>query len=127
MPETSPPYGNTPSTDFDSQYARLFEAAGCKTQIKLADLLGIKQSSISDAKRRKGLPSDWLMKLYEKRRINPDWIRTGIGPKILQVVENGDGGNVPAVLHVIEYRPAQDCSTDELLTELMRRTLKNIG
>lgn len=91
-------------------------------------ILDIKQSSISDAKKRgKGLPSDWLMKLYEKRRINPDWIRTGIGPQILQIAENGDGGNVPAVIHVIEHRPAHDCSTDELLTELMRRTLKNIG
>lgn len=126
MPETSPPHSQTPRTDFESQYARLFEVTECKTQVKLADILEIRQSSISDAKRRKGLPSDWLMKLYEKRRINPDWIRTGIGPKILQVTENEDG-KVPAVIHVVEYRPAQDCSTDELLTELARRALKNIS
>ena len=125
MAETPRPY-NAPKTDFESQFARLFEAAECKTQTKLATLLGIKQSSISDAKRRKGLPSDWLMKLYEKKRINPDWIRTGVGSKILQFAENGEG-RPPAIINIIERRPAEDCSTDELLAELVRRALKNIG
>lgn len=127
---TAPPHpcDNTPTTDFKSQFARLFVAAECRTQVELAKVLEIKQSSISDAKRRKAVPADWLMKLYEKKRINPEWLRSGIGSKWLQVVENaGSGAEAPAVINVIEYRPAKDCSTDELLTELVRRALKNIG
>lgn len=125
MSETPPPT-QAPRTDFESQYERIFAVTECRTQVELAEILDIRQSSISDAKRRKALPSDWLMKLYEKRRVNPEWIRTGIGPQIIIISENEDG-KVPAVIHVIEYRPAHDCSTDELLTELIRRTLKIIG
>lgn len=40
---------------------RVFEAAGCTTQVELAAFLGIQQSSISDAKKRKAIPADWLM------------------------------------------------------------------
>lgn len=43
---------------------RVFEAAECRTQIALAELLGIKQSSISFAKRRGTIPADWLVKLH---------------------------------------------------------------
>ncbi|MCL1940023.1 MAG: helix-turn-helix domain containing protein [Desulfovibrionaceae bacterium] len=66
---------------------RFFEAAGCRTQVELADFLGIKQSSISDAKRRRRIPSDWLLKLWRKKGVNPDWILTGQGPKGLQPVD----------------------------------------
>jgi Bacteriophage CI repressor helix-turn-helix domain. len=55
-----------PSSDFASQYRRICEAAACRTQIELASILKIKQSSISDAKRRKAIPSDWLITLLEK-------------------------------------------------------------
>jgi len=69
--------------DAETQFERLFEAAECRTQTELADLLGIRQSSIAVAKRRNRLPSDWLLKLLRLRNINPDWIIFGSGPKYL--------------------------------------------
>lgn len=75
MPEKNPSYGNTPDTSFESQYKRVFEAASCRTQARLADVLEVRQSSVSDAKRRMNVPSEWLVKLFEKKRINPEWIR----------------------------------------------------
>lgn len=111
---------------FQSQFARIFEAAECRTQSALAELFDIKQSSVSDAKRRKSIPSDWLVKLYEKKRVNPDWSRTGLGNKILQIIEDGKV-EAPEVINIIERRSAQECTTDELMTEIVRRSLKNIG
>lgn len=62
---------------------RVFEVAGSRTQIELADILEIGQSSISDAKRRNSIPSDWLLKRLRLRRINPEWILTGEGQRYL--------------------------------------------
>lgn len=125
MTETPAPYGSLPQSDFESQYKRVFEAAGCGTQVELAAVLEVRQSSISDAKRRQSVPSDWLMKLFEKRRINPDWIRTGLGGRVVQTT--GEAGRELPAFTVIERRPAEDCTTDELLAEIMRRALKGIG
>lgn len=122
MPETPP----IPDASFDAQYKRVFEAAECRTQIELADLLSIRQSSISDAKRRRTIPSDWLIKLFEKKRINPEWIRTGQGGKMLQAVDAKEGES-PVVIKIVERRPSEECSTDELIAEIMRRSLKNLN
>ena len=72
MTETPLPYGSVPQSDFEAQYNRVFEAAGCRTQSALAAILNIKQSSVSDAKRRKTIPSDWLMTLFEKSESTPN-------------------------------------------------------
>ena len=45
---------------FDAQFQRILEATGCKTQVELADILEVRQSAISDAKRRMTIPSNWL-------------------------------------------------------------------
>jgi len=63
--------------------SRVFEAAGCRTQIELANLLGIRQSSISDAKKRNSIPAEWLVTLLRLRGVNPEWILSGDGPKFL--------------------------------------------
>ena len=47
---------------------RFFEAVECRTQAELAEFLGIKQSSISDAKKRKTIPPDWLLTALRARR-----------------------------------------------------------
>lgn len=77
MSETPAPYGFPPQRDFASQYRRVFEAAACKTRAELAVALGIRLSAVSDAERRKAVPSDWLITLFEKKRINPEWVRMG--------------------------------------------------
>ena len=50
-------------TNFDEILDRIKKATGARTQVELASLLGIRQSSISDAKRRNSVPADWYMKL----------------------------------------------------------------
>lgn len=84
MTEMPHPHNSEPQSDFESQYRRVFEAAECRTQEQLATVLGVRQSSVSDAKRRKTVPSEWLVKLFERKRINPEWIRQGKGAKYLK-------------------------------------------
>ncbi|WP_407944186.1 helix-turn-helix domain-containing protein [Maridesulfovibrio sp.] len=70
--------------EFNGILARLAEAFcidGNITQVKLAEALDIRQSSISDAKRRKSIPAEWLLKALEISGVDPNWIRTGEGPK----------------------------------------------
>ena len=64
-------------------FSRVLEVSGCRTQVELADMLGIKQSSISDAKKRNAVPAEWLIKLLRLKGINPEWVLTGESPKYL--------------------------------------------
>ena len=71
-------------TFFQEVYDRIRCATNARTQTELAAVLEIRQSSISDAKRRNSIPSDWYMKLFEKFGLNPDWIKSGTGPMFLK-------------------------------------------
>ena len=68
------------SASFDAQMERIKLITGKKTQIELADLLGVRQSSVSDARRRGKIPSSWLVILMRCIHANPEWILTGNGP-----------------------------------------------
>jgi len=65
---------------FDAQMERIKFITDKKTQSELAALLGVKQSSVSDAKRRGRIPSSWLVILMRYKHANPEWILTGNGP-----------------------------------------------
>ncbi len=108
---------------FEAQYRRVFEAAGCKTQVELAAFLEIRQSSISDAKRRQSIPSDWRVKLFEKKHINPTWILCGEGGKYL--IPTDTPLDKPRVVRVREIRPPRECSAQDLFNELVRRALQD--
>lgn len=126
MTEDASSYGTTPETSpdttFEAQYKRVFDAAECRTQTQLADILEIRQSSISDSKKRKSIPSDWLVKLLERKRVNPEWVRTGVGP--MRLGSTGDQTSMPHVVKITEVRPPAECSSQELFTELVRRALE---
>lgn len=70
------------------------EATGLRTQSEVAALLGIQQSSISDAKCRNSLPDQWLIILLDKQALNPAWVRSGEGPRYLM----GSDGQPPVPL-----------------------------
>ena len=122
MTEITTPYGPAPRSYFESQYNRVLEIAECRTQVELAAVLEVRQSSISDAKRRQFVPPDWLMTLFEKKRTNPEWIRLGIGAKYLDPAETAEA--MPHMAKVVEVRPPQECSAQDLFNELVRRALQ---
>ncbi|MBB5144394.1 helix-turn-helix domain-containing protein [Desulfovibrio intestinalis] len=102
---------------------RFFEAAGCRTQVELAEFLGIKQSSVADAKKRKSIPADWLVTLLRLKRINPEWILTGLGARRLQPMDDVEVAG-PLCVHLKEIRLPEECTIEELMIEIVRRTSK---
>ena len=120
MTEDSTSYGISSLQDSLLPLARVFAAAECRTQVELADFLGIRQSSISDAKKRQAIPAEWLVKLLRLKSVNPEWILTGLGPKLLGPAT----GEAPAhIVYITETRPPKGCSAQELVNELVRRAL----
>ncbi len=77
---------------FEEAMERIKKATGARTQVQLAEVLGVRQSSISDAKRRCSVPSDWFLKLYRSHGLNPNWLSDGEEPVYL----NSSRGGVPA-------------------------------
>jgi phage repressor protein C with HTH and peptisase S24 domain len=71
-----------------ANFAEIFEriklATNTRTQMEVADALEIRQSSISDAKRRNSVPAEWYMKLFESFGLSPDWLKKGAGPMFLR-------------------------------------------
>lgn len=68
---------------FDEQIKRIHQITGTRTQAELAKLLGIRQSLVSDAKRRGIIPLTWLDTLQRVNNVNPDWILHGVGTQHL--------------------------------------------
>ena len=72
------------SADLEQILKRIYEVANAKTQDELSAVLGIRQSSVSEAKKRKSIPSDWYITLFDKFEVNPNWLRYGCGPKYVR-------------------------------------------
>lgn len=66
---------------FEAAMARIKDVTGASTQVQLAEVLEVRQSSISDAKRRASIPPEWLLKLQRSHKIFADWFLTGEGPR----------------------------------------------
>lgn len=92
--------------DFDQIMARVFAATETRTQVELAEFLGIRQSSISDAKRRQAIPDSWLMTILRKRAVNPDWIMTGTGGQFMAPCSDREG-HAPDFAEVVEAAAAK--------------------
>ncbi len=82
----------TKHTFSEQQYSeimsRMYVVTHTKTQVELAKILGIRQASVSEAKKRKAVPAEWLLTLLRLQGINPEWVVSGEG---VQMVKLGCG------------------------------------
>lgn len=83
---------------FEEVLKRIQAVTHTSTQVELAEILEIRQSSISEAKKRNSIPPDWYMKLFEKLGINPDWLKKGVGPTCLRT----EAGYGPSELNALD-------------------------
>ncbi len=72
---------------FEDIFRRFQSVTNTSTQQELADVLGIKQSTISESKKRGAIPPGWYLSLFERGGVNPDWLRYGKGPQFLRTAE----------------------------------------
>lgn len=66
---------------YEQILGRIKEVTGATTQVQLAEVLEIRQSSISDSKLRASVPSDWLVKLERSHKVLAVWFESGEGPR----------------------------------------------
>ena len=59
---------------------RIMDATGISSQAELAKELGINRSGITHARNKNHIPDNWIVKLFRRFRVNPDWVDTGKGP-----------------------------------------------
>lgn len=88
--------------NFEEIFERMKLATNTRTQVELAEILDIRQSSISDAKRRNSVPADWYMKFFEQFGLNPDWLKKGVGPMYLRTDQGYAPVDVPVSTAVCE-------------------------
>lgn len=63
----------------DALMKRILDVTGISSQSELADELEINRSGITHARNNNKIPDKWIVKLYKKFSLNPQWIETGIG------------------------------------------------
>lgn len=73
---------------FEEIAARALQATGKRNQAELAEFLEIRPASISEAKKRGNFPSDWMIKLIQKKKISPLWLLTGEGSRSIEIDTN---------------------------------------
>lgn len=85
-PETLADAGETFAANarFEAAMRRIQAVTGTRTQVELARLLDIRQSSISDAKKRASIPDAWLVRLCVLYDANPAWVLHGDGTPYLR-------------------------------------------
>ena len=110
---------------FDEIMSRIHSITNTRTQVELANFLGIRQSSISDAKKRRSIPPEWLLRLYWKKRANPEWVVIGSGGKYLQPTD--PESNLSEVVLEIQRLPPKECTSQDLINELVRRALDSLN
>ena len=124
MTEDPAPYGSLLyQADPEARWNRLLEAAECHNQSELASFLGLRQSVVSDARRRGSIPSEWLLTLMPKGGsilpgYSPAQARAFCKPYPLRAAAcrgAGQGACGP-----------EACSTDALIAEIARRALKQL-
>ena len=62
---------------------RLMLVSGVKTQVHLADILGISQAAVKQALSKGKIPEAWLYKVAYRTGRRIEWLQTGKGPEYL--------------------------------------------
>ena len=76
-------------SSFEEQMQRVWAVTGLRSITELADFFGTRPAAVSDAKRRRLIPTVWLRHLSRVLLVNPQWILTGQGERFISVSRRG--------------------------------------
>ena len=65
----------------DGIFERIKEVLGAKNDTEVASALGIKQQSVTSARKRGKIPDGWITKIATDRSVSADWLLFGEGEK----------------------------------------------
>ena len=114
-------------SSFEDQLNRIYLVTRKRTMVELADYLGIKQATISDARRRGKIPSNWLIILMRVKSVFPEWILTGTGPCFVPNTRNGYETGQEFAERQVEEEALRKLSSRALAEELIRRIAVSQG
>jgi phage repressor protein C with HTH and peptisase S24 domain len=80
---------------FNIFYERTSQALGVVNLSELADILKVNRSSITQARKKDSVPSNWLIELFRLYGLNPDWLEGGSGPRLLKPHDDNDAQYYP--------------------------------
>jgi hypothetical protein len=112
------------ANEFEMAMKRIKDVTGCNTQVKLAEFLGVRQSSISDAKRRHTIPASWLLTILTKTNLNPLWILNGDPEPKFRVPGDSNGQALDVKKMRAEIEAEVRAEMDNLHAEDLMRRLK---
>ena len=109
------------ASEFDEQMKRIQFVIRARTHIEFAEFFGVRQASISDAKRRGKIPAGWVLTIMRSLNVNPEWILTGRGRRYLddKVAACNDMEPAHDVFDAVEM--ARKLPSRILAEELVRR------
>lgn len=93
--------------------------------MELADFLGIRQSSIASAKKKGTVPSDWLIQLLRKKKINPQWVLEGKGSRYLHPADLEEQIWLEQIRDLRSWS-LEKWSSEELVIEMVKRFFKHL-
>ncbi len=110
-----------------ARFSILIERLGTN-QVSLAQLVGTKQPSISQAiKGKTGIPKIWLYRMREKyRNINEDWLWTGDGEMLTVEQIEYDNKDLLAMEPMINYSNGKALKKEEI-EKMLARMIYRIG
>lgn len=89
---------------FEAQFERLKKVSGVDTDTAFASFLGLRQGSISGAKKKRQVPHAWFFQIAEKTGASADWLFWGRGPMRISDTRNQD---VEATVKAEYFRESQ--------------------
>lgn len=69
---------------FNAFFERVSNTLGIGSLSELADILKVNRSSVTQARKKDSVPSNWLLELFRSYGLNPDWLESGSGPEFLK-------------------------------------------
>ena len=80
---------------FNTFFERASKPLGITSLTELADILKVNRSSITQARKKDSVPANWLLELFRRYGLNPDWLEGGNGPQFLKPDDDSDAAFFP--------------------------------
>ena len=93
------------SHGFDGFLSRVQQATGIASQNELALALGVNRSAITQARKKGRVPDRWMLGLFRRYGLNPDWLASGVGQPFV-----GDGSGAGEGFQTVPKVRARLCA-----------------
>ena len=91
--------------NFENFLQRLYDVTELDSLSDLARVLRVNRSAVSQARKKNTIPATWLLQLYRRFNLNPDWLEKGTGETFLK-----PSGEFPAAFQSIPKVRARLCA-----------------